>query len=98
MESYRVGVASAGAGYRRGGHTNLRGHSVEAAASECRVIVSAPGEVDHTRAERERVRAERLTPEAFDFGPLRLMEYLREQIDCEQQGFDARFAGWSVSG
>ncbi len=74
--------------------------SVEAAAREYGVIVSADGEVDHEATERERarLRAERGQLPEFDFGPLPPMEELREQIASERREFDARLAGLSRSG
>jgi N-methylhydantoinase B len=69
--------------------------SVEAAASQYGIIVTAEGEVDHeaTERERERMRSERDAPSEFDFGPLPSMEELREQIASERREFDARLAG-----
>ena len=74
--------------------------SVEAAAREYGVVVSADGEVDQeaTERERERIRAERDEPPEFDFGPLPSMEELREQIASERRDFDARLAGLSRAG
>jgi len=74
--------------------------SVEAAAREYGVVVSADGDVDQeaTERERERMRAERSELPEFDFGPLPSMEELREQIASERRGFDARLAGLSRSG
>jgi N-methylhydantoinase B len=69
--------------------------SVQAAAAEYGVIVSADGEIDDaaTERERERMRSERDDPPEFDFGPLPSMEQLREQIAEERRSFDARLAG-----
>jgi N-methylhydantoinase B len=74
--------------------------SVEAAAREYGVIVTADGEVDQEATERERarLRAERGALPEFDFGPLPPMEELREQIASERREFDARLAGLSRSG
>jgi len=71
--------------------------SVEAAASEYGVIVSADGVVDQesTERERERMRGERSELPEFDFGPLPGMDELRQQIASERREFDARLAGLS---
>jgi N-methylhydantoinase B len=72
--------------------------SVDAAAAEYGVVVSADGEIDHEATERERtrIRGEREDPPEFDFGPLPSMEKLSEQIAEERTSFDARLAGRSV--
>jgi N-methylhydantoinase B len=73
--------------------------SVDAAASEYGVIVSADGVIDDDATERERtrMREERDDPPEFDFGPVPSMEKLGEQIAEERASFDARLAGRSAS-
>ena len=72
--------------------------SVDAAAAEYGVVVSADGEIDHEATERERarIRNERQDPPEFDFGPLPSMAKLGEQIAEERASFDARLAGRSA--
>jgi N-methylhydantoinase B len=74
--------------------------SVQAAAAEYGVVVSADGEVDDaaTERERERIRSERPDLPEFDFGPVPSMEKLGEQIAEERASFDARLAGRSAGG
>jgi len=69
--------------------------SVEAAASEYGVVVSADGVIDQAATEslREKMRSERDDPPEFDFGPVPSMEQLQEQIAEERRSFDARLAG-----
>ncbi len=69
--------------------------SVEAAAAEYGVIVSADGVVDveATERTREQIRRERPEPPEFDFGPIPSMEQLAEEIAQERRSFDARLAG-----
>lgn len=73
--------------------------SVEAAASEYGVVVSADGVVDAEATERlrEKMRSERPDPPEFDFGPVPSMAELQEQIAEERRSFDARLAGRSAS-
>ena len=74
--------------------------SVEAAASQYGVVVSADGEIDHEATEslREKIRSERPEPPEFDFGPVPSMADLQEQIAEERRSFDARLAGRSAGG
>jgi N-methylhydantoinase B len=74
--------------------------SVEAAASQYGVVVSADGEIDHAATEslREKIRSERPEPPEFDFGPVPSMADLQEQIAEERRSFDARLAGRSAGG
>ena len=60
--------------------------SVEAAAAEYGVVVSADGEIDAGATERvrEKMRSERDEPPEFDFGPVPSMEKLSEQIAEER--------------
>jgi N-methylhydantoinase B len=69
--------------------------SVQAAASQYGVVVSADGEIDHAATERlrEKMRSEREDPPEFDFGPVPSVEQLQEQIAEERRSFDARLAG-----
>ena len=73
--------------------------SVEAAASEYGVVVSADGEIDQAATEslREKMRSERDDPPEFDFGPVPSMEALQQQIAEERRDFDARLAGRSAN-
>lgn len=73
--------------------------SVQAAASEYGVVVSADGEVDQEATEslREKMRSERDDPPEFDFGPVPSMEQLQKQIAEERRSFDARLAGRTAS-
>jgi N-methylhydantoinase B len=69
--------------------------SVQAAASQYGVVVSADGEIDHAATERlrEKMRSEREDPPEFDFGPVPSVEQLQAQIAEERRSFDARLAG-----
>jgi N-methylhydantoinase B len=73
--------------------------SVEAAASEYGVVVSADGVIDQAATEslREKIRSERPEPPEFDFGPVPSMADLQKQIAEERRSFDARLAGRSAS-
>jgi N-methylhydantoinase B len=73
--------------------------SVEAAASEYGVVVSADGEIDTAATEslRDKMRSEREDPPEFDFGPVPTTEQLAAQIAEERRAFDARLAGRSAS-
>jgi N-methylhydantoinase B len=74
--------------------------SVEAAAEDYAVIVSASGEVDEkaTEAAQEKLRKSRKAKKEFDFGPLPETDELRSQIAAERRDFDAALAGEADAG
>jgi N-methylhydantoinase B len=74
--------------------------SVEAAAEDYGVIVSASGEVDEkaTEAAQEKLRQSRGAKQEFDFGPVPEPAELASQIAAERRDFDAALAGEADAG
>ena len=74
--------------------------SVEAAAKEYGVVVSASGEVDEkaTETTQEKLRKSRGAKKEFEFGPVPGVGELRSQIAAERRDFDSAIAGEADAG